>query len=65
MMDLDVTTASNEELIHFCTQRGKEGAVFADVIGAIVVKVSPTIAVKWGYSVTATEAAMQEFLIRM
>ncbi|TQB74584.1 hypothetical protein MPDQ_004433 [Monascus purpureus] len=60
-MDLHVTTASSEELIRFCIQRGKEGAVFADIIGAIVVKVSPTIIVKWGYSVTATEAAMQEF----
>ncbi|OKL55251.1 hypothetical protein UA08_09469 [Talaromyces atroroseus] len=60
-MALDVTTASNEELIQFCIQRGKEDAVFADIIGAIVVKVTHTIVAKWGYSVTATEATMQEF----
>jgi hypothetical protein len=60
-MALHVTTASKEELIHFCIQRGKENAVFADITGAIVVKVTPTIVVKWGYSVTAAEAAMQEF----
>ncbi|GKZ23607.1 hypothetical protein AbraIFM66951_009880 [Aspergillus brasiliensis] len=60
-MDLQVTTASREELIQFCIQRGKEGAVFADIIGATVIKVTPTIVAKWGYSVTATEAAMQEF----
>lgn len=58
---MDVTTASSEELINFCTQRGTEGAIWADVTGPIVVKVSPSIVVKWGYGVTATEAAMQEF----
>jgi hypothetical protein len=60
MMDLHVTTASNENLIYFCIRRGKESAVFAGhySIDAIVVKFTPTIVTKWGYSVTATKTAM-------
>jgi hypothetical protein len=35
--------------------------VFADTLGAIVVKVNPTIVLIWGFSATAAEAAMQDF----
>lgn len=59
-MDLDVSTATEHALINFCIEKGEEGALVADVIGAIIVKVTDTIVAKWGWTVTPAEAAMQE-----
>lgn len=61
MMDLNVATATENDLVDFCIQRGEEDALVAGVHGAIVVKVTDSIVVKWGWTVTAAEAEMQEF----
>jgi hypothetical protein len=60
-MDLNVTTATEDALIKFCIQRGERDALVAGIHGAIVVKVTDHIVVKWGWTVTAAEAAMHDF----
>jgi hypothetical protein len=41
--------------------RCEEGALVAGIVGAIVVKVTDNIVAKWGWTVSAVEAAIQEF----
>lgn len=60
-MDLNVVTATEDALVDFCIQRGEKDALVAGIHGAIVVKVTDSIVAKWGWTVTAAEAAMHEF----
>src|SRR5689334_4776374 len=61
-MGLNVTTATEDALIEFCIQKGeKDALVAAGIHGATVVKVTNNIVAKWGWTVTAAEAAMHEF----
>ncbi|GAM33859.1 hypothetical protein TCE0_013f01065 [Talaromyces pinophilus] len=60
-MELEVAIATEDALTDFCNEKGEEGALVAGIFGAIVVKVTDNIVAKWGWTVTAAEAAMQEF----
>ncbi|KUL89800.1 hypothetical protein ZTR_00464 [Talaromyces verruculosus] len=60
-MDWNITTAPEATLINSCIRKGEDGALVAGIVGAIIVKVTDTIIAKWGWTVTAAEAAMQEF----
>lgn len=61
-MDLNIATATANTLIDFCNQKGEEEALSIGMYdGAILVKVTNTIIAKWGWTVTAAEAAIREF----
>lgn len=60
-MELNIPTAPEATLINFCNEKGEEGALVTGIVGAIIVKVADTIVAKWGWTVTAAEAVMQEF----
>ncbi|GKZ28212.1 hypothetical protein AbraIFM66950_000024 [Aspergillus brasiliensis] len=60
-MEMNVTTATEDTLINLCIQKGEKDALVAGIQGAIIVKVTDNIVAKWGWTVTAAEAAMHEF----
>ena len=61
-MTWDIATVNEEWLIDLCHKIEKERGVIGGLMeGDRVIKVSDRIAVKYGYGVTAAEAATQEF----
>lgn len=61
-MAWDIATFNEEWLIDLCHKAEKERGVIGGLMeGDRVIKVSDHIAVKYGYGVTAAEAATQEF----
>jgi aminoglycoside phosphotransferase (APT) family kinase protein len=65
LMTWDVRTASQKWLINLCQSvEKKEGMIGGLVEGNRVIKISEKIAVKYGFGVTATEAATQDFAYR-
>lgn len=61
-MTWDIQTASEEYLISLCERAGREDGLIGGLPeGNWVVKLSDEIVVKFGYAVTAGEAATQEF----
>lgn len=64
-MAWDIATASDKWLIDLCHQAEKEGNnIGGEEYGDRIIKVSQQIAVKYGYGVTASEAATQDFAYR-
>ncbi|KAJ5096177.1 hypothetical protein NUU61_005533 [Penicillium alfredii] len=64
-MTWKIASASNNYLIDLCHQAENNGGrIGGEEYGDRVVQVSPQIAVKYGYGVTASEAATQDFVYR-